>query len=65
MGSKMITKAILEEGKRLELARRAPPLNAAGHSVQFDKADTDWQNWLRLYGFLLLEYCHRDFMDDR
>lgn len=46
---------ILEHGLELESARRKEPFDEKGFSLNYEQADKKYQEWLRLYGFILIE----------
>lgn len=51
---KLINKALIEEGLKLESNRRAPPYNDKNQPINYDQSDIQYQEWLRRYGFLLI-----------
>jgi hypothetical protein len=51
---KLINKALIEEGLKLESNRRNPPLDSKNLPVNFNQVDQEYQNWLRLHGYILL-----------
>ncbi len=50
----LITKKILEHALKLESDRRSPPFDDKKQSINYDIADEKYQNWLRMYGYLLI-----------
>lgn len=50
----VITKETLEYALKLESDRRNPPLNDKHLPINFDINDKLYQNWLRMYGHILI-----------
>jgi hypothetical protein len=51
----VLSHKVLEVGQKLEAARRAPPLDAKGCSLNWDEANRKYIDWLTLHGTLLIE----------
>jgi hypothetical protein len=50
----LLDRKTLEVGLKLEAARRLPPFDTKGCSLNWDKANKEYQNWLHKHGYVLI-----------
>jgi hypothetical protein len=51
----IINRELIERGLELESNRRKPPLDAKGHSINYEVANKEYEKFILMHGFIFLK----------